>query len=939
MGKSSKTGSLPKGSTAGAKGIKKGPHHTRFREKSKDKSTDKPSGKSEEKSKDETEDSSKKGTDCSVETTPAAASKKSTSKPPAKDGSEVKPAAGGEKDTGKKPDGAESKDSKSKKKDAEAKFFASRRSAAPSGEPAEEPSAEEGESLPLSSSNDSASDDESENAKSNDAEWAARGRDYAAKQSAAAAALEKEQRLHTLKAAAIIAAAQAATAQAALDQATKEQASSAAAQEAPRLSKLRYSIGDDVFIIDPEKPNLAVQASTGAVQTVTSAVFEHALLNGDPIADGEGALDESAPAAAAIRPISTMRPPTSRPARSGGLSTASAAAPRPAECVDLVNEDDDEEEAAMQPPTTAELAEANQWLENALRRFKQDSFRPYIINRQFHEETFTLTGEHPFVEDDLKMLRIVTENVVTEVGLEAVDYAYAVLWLALVDANDKRTMYTPLEVYGLFRTIPKLSAQAKCVAATQLIALFENRKTRIHLQEEADEGKFKTGDQVNSFGLKCTELERKKQRAKTALNEAVYARKMHKAMAEREKRFRQETQFRAAAVEGRPLKKNKWIAKPNVFDPDTDDIQVYLRNAQQKIELSFDKDMWLSALIEIMPLATQNFLLENKAMMEENYAAHSANGGVTAAGEKYEPTLTYEMACWLLLSYHKADNTEDDSMRTVENIVLKPAETVQQYLMRFRVAIGVCESKQFTYDDRQKRVYLLRGVAKSESKRLNQELRTHLLGGKDHNSWTYLQAHNSVQVLGRQFHDPAAEKKRTQAKEMANSGQTLQYADDTRPRKWQKKGKGKDKSGKGKTKAKKGGKDPFVRRAYSRFQSERDVSAGRGGGKKSNREETSWKISGVPLGTKSKIHERFLKAHASGTDDGEAKWKERKDLKVKDYPSRPDLFYSDMLSYNGHDYKVCTICQLMNSHQAHECPKTKPDYKKKERFKGTSDYE
>ena len=247
------------------------------------------------------------------------------------------------------------------------------------------------------------------------------------------------------------------------------------------------------------------------MQTVTSAVFEHALLNGDPIADGEGALDDSAPAAAAIRPISAMRPPTSRPARSGGLSTASAAAPRPAECVDLVNGDDDEEEAAMQPPTTAELAEANQWLENALRRFRQESFRPYIINRQFHEETFTLTGEHPFVDDDLKMLRIVTENVVTEVGLEAVDYAYAVLWLVLVDAKDKRTMYTPLEVYGLFRTIPKLNAQAKCVAATQLIALFENRKTRIHLEQQADEGKFKTGDQINSFGLKCAELERKKQ--------------------------------------------------------------------------------------------------------------------------------------------------------------------------------------------------------------------------------------------------------------------------------------------------------------------------------------------------------------------------------------------------------------------------------------------
>jgi hypothetical protein len=90
----------------------------------------------------------------------------------------------------------------------------------------------------------------------------------------------------------------------------------------------------------------------------------------------------------------------------------------------------------------------------------------------------------------------------------------------------------------------------------------------------------------------------------------------------------------------------------------------------------------------------------------------------------------------------------------------------------------------------------------------------------------------------------------------------------------------------------------------------------------------------VPLGTNSKIHERFLKAHEA--DDGEAKWKERKGLKFKEYPSRPDLFHSDMLHYNGHDYKVCTICQLINAHQAHECPKTKPDYKKKSR--GHSDY-
>ena len=302
-------------------------------------------------------------------------------------------------------------------------------------------------------------------------------------------------------------------------------------------------------------------------------------------------------------------------------------------------------------------------------------------------------------------------------------------------------------------------------------------------------------------------------------------------------------------------------------------------------------------------------------MMEENYATHAANGGVSAAGEKYEPTLTYETAYWLLLNYHKAANTEDDSMRAVENIVLKPAETVQQYLMRFSVAIGVCKSKGITFDDRQKRVYLLRGISKSESKRLSQELKTHLLDDKDYNSWTYLQAHNSVQVLGRQFHDPAAERKRTQAKEMANSGNTLQYADDEyRPRKRQKKGgKGKDKSGKGKDKSKgKGGKDSFVRRAYSRFQSYRDMSVGRGGGKASNRETTSWKLSGVPLGTNSSIHERFKIAH--NNDEGDVKWKERKGLKVKEYPSRPDLFHSDMLNYNGHDYKVCTICQLINDH-------------------------
>ena len=672
---------------------------------------------------------------------------------------------------------------------------------------------------------------------------------------------------------------------------------------------------------------------------MTAAVFEHALLNGDPIAEGEDALNDSAPAAAAMRPIPAMRPPTSRPARSGGPPPARAAAPCPAECVDLVNGDEGDEEAAVQQPTTAEQAEANQWLENALRRFKEQSFKPYFIKRQFNEETFTLKGEHPFVDNDLKMLRIVTENVVTEVGLEAIDYAYAVLWLSLVDASDKCQLYTPLEVYGLFRNIPKLSAQAKTVAATQLISLFENRKSRVDLDERAERGEFKTGDQVTYFGRRCAELEKKKTRVKTALNETVYARKLNKAIAEREMRFRQETQFRAAAVEGRPLKKNKWIAKPKVFEPDTDDIQVYLRNAQQKIELAFDKDMWLSALIEIMPPATQSFLLENKSMMEENYAAHAANGGVSAAGEKYEPTLTYETAYWLLLNYHKADNTEDDSMRVVESIVLKPAETVQQYLMRFRVAIGVCSSKGITFDDRQKRVYLIRGITKSESKRLSQELRTHLLDGKDYNSWTYLQAHNSVQVLGRQLHDPAAEKKRTQAKEMANSGNSLQYADDTRPRKWQRKdksGKGKDKSGKGKDKSSKGkgGKDSFVRRAYSRFQSNRDMSVGRGDGKKPRRETSSWKISGVPLGTNSKIHERFLKAHHP--HDGDAKWKERKGLKHKEYPSRPDLFHSDMLNYNGHDYKVCTICQLINDHQAHECPKTKPEYKK--RARDHSDY-
>ena len=204
------------------------------------------------------EDSSKKGTACSVEVTPAASSNKTTSKLPAKDGSEVKSAAGGEKDTGKKPDGAESKDSKSKKRDAEAELFASMRNTTPSGEPAGEPSAEEGEFLSLDSSDDNPSDDESEGEKSSKADWAARGKDYAAKQRAAAAELTEEQQLHALKAAAVIAAAQAATAQATVEHATAAKASSDAAQEAPRLSRLRYSIGDDVFIIDPEKPNLAV---------------------------------------------------------------------------------------------------------------------------------------------------------------------------------------------------------------------------------------------------------------------------------------------------------------------------------------------------------------------------------------------------------------------------------------------------------------------------------------------------------------------------------------------------------------------------------------------------------------------------------------------------------------------------------------------------------
>ena len=387
-----------------------------------------------------------------------------------------------------------------------------------------------------------------------------------------------------------------------------------------------------------------MQASTGAVQTVTAAVFEHALYNGDPIAEDEDALHDSAPPTAAMRPIPVMRPPTSRPAHSGGPPSASAAAPRPAECVDLVNGDDGDEEAAIQQPTTAEQAEANQWLENALRRFKEQSFKPYFIKRQFNADTFTLKGEHPFVDDDLKMLRIVADNVVTEVGLEAVEYAYGVLWLTLLDANDKRIIYTPLEVYGLFRAIPKLSVQARCAAAAQLIALFENRKMRVDLDEKANEGKFKTADQVKQYGLACAELEKKKTRAKTVLNEAVYARKLNKAIADRERKIQHESQFRAAAVEGRPPRKNKWIAKPEVFKPDTDDIQVYLRNAQQKIEISFDKDMWLSALIEIMPPATQSFLLENKSMMEENYAAHSANGGVSAAGERYEPTLTYETA-------------------------------------------------------------------------------------------------------------------------------------------------------------------------------------------------------------------------------------------------------------------------------------------------------
>ena len=142
MGKSSRKESLPKGSASRAKGPVKATHK-RFKDTSTDKSKDKPSSSSEDESNDTVEDSSKKGSAHSVEVTPAASSNKTTSKLPAKEGSEVKSAAGGGKDAGKKlagnKDGKESKDSKSKPKDVEAAFFASKRNVAPSGEPTREP--------------------------------------------------------------------------------------------------------------------------------------------------------------------------------------------------------------------------------------------------------------------------------------------------------------------------------------------------------------------------------------------------------------------------------------------------------------------------------------------------------------------------------------------------------------------------------------------------------------------------------------------------------------------------------------------------------------------------------------------------------------------------------------------------------------------------------
>ena len=100
MGKSSRKESLPKGSASRAKGPVKATHK-RFKDTSTDKSKDKPSGSSEDESDDAAEDSSKKGTARSAEVTPAAAANKTTSKLPAKEGSEVKSAAGGERDAGK----------------------------------------------------------------------------------------------------------------------------------------------------------------------------------------------------------------------------------------------------------------------------------------------------------------------------------------------------------------------------------------------------------------------------------------------------------------------------------------------------------------------------------------------------------------------------------------------------------------------------------------------------------------------------------------------------------------------------------------------------------------------------------------------------------------------------------------------------------------------
>ena len=105
---------------------------------------------------------------------------------------------------------------------------------------------------------------------------------------------------------------------------------------------------------------------------------------------------------------------------------------------------------------------------------------------------------------------------------------------------------------------------------------------------------------------------------------------------------------------------------------------------------------------------------------------------------------------------------------------------------------------------------------------------------------------------------------------------------------------------------------------------------------KGARAHGSWQIKGFKSGDSSTIHERFLKSRTQQADGGAAEWDERRKMERSEYHKRPDLFYTDMIQYDGdaNEYLVCTVCHAVNSHQAHKCPTCAPDYVKPDRRDG-----